>query len=257
MAFRILARTLLHLGAELITSDDIALAELIKNSFDAKTPSAEIDVTYTVDHVVHRDLMAKLNAVPIPKKGPASLPSDLKAQVLKSIQTSDQKGREIFNALEKVLELPAFVAAFRQANAIVVRDSGQGMDAATLEEVYLTIGTRSRQQARADATARGRRPTFFGEKGIGRFSVMRLGSGLVVTSSTAGESHWNTLSIDWSLLSHDSDALLEDLRVTPARGERKSDAGTHGTTLTITGLNSSWRADKLEKLADDRFSKLT
>src|SRR5262249_12554425 len=35
MAFKIAARTLLHLGAELISSDAVALYELIKNAFDA------------------------------------------------------------------------------------------------------------------------------------------------------------------------------------------------------------------------------
>ena len=35
VSFDIAARTLVHLGAELITSDEIALYELIKNSFDA------------------------------------------------------------------------------------------------------------------------------------------------------------------------------------------------------------------------------
>ena len=35
MSFRVAARTLLHLGAELISSDAVAFYELIKNGFDA------------------------------------------------------------------------------------------------------------------------------------------------------------------------------------------------------------------------------
>ena len=35
MGFKIAARTLLHLGGELISSDGVALYELIKNAFDA------------------------------------------------------------------------------------------------------------------------------------------------------------------------------------------------------------------------------
>jgi hypothetical protein len=35
MSFRILARTILELGAELISSDGVALYELIKNGIDA------------------------------------------------------------------------------------------------------------------------------------------------------------------------------------------------------------------------------
>ena len=36
MPFKVQARTLLHLGAELISSDAIALFELVKNAFDAR-----------------------------------------------------------------------------------------------------------------------------------------------------------------------------------------------------------------------------
>ncbi len=42
--FQVAARTLLHLGSELITSDAIAVNELIKNSIDAK--SEEIDIFF-------------------------------------------------------------------------------------------------------------------------------------------------------------------------------------------------------------------
>src|SRR6187402_1960550 len=37
MPFKVAARTLLHLGAELISSDAVALYELIKNAFDANS----------------------------------------------------------------------------------------------------------------------------------------------------------------------------------------------------------------------------
>ena len=37
MAFKIKARSILHLGAELISSDSIALFELVKNAFDARS----------------------------------------------------------------------------------------------------------------------------------------------------------------------------------------------------------------------------
>ena len=44
MAFKVQARTLLQLGAELISSDAIAFFELIKNTYDAGSPEAHIDV---------------------------------------------------------------------------------------------------------------------------------------------------------------------------------------------------------------------
>jgi hypothetical protein len=38
MRFRFAARVIAQLGAELISSDDIAIYELIKNAFDAGSP---------------------------------------------------------------------------------------------------------------------------------------------------------------------------------------------------------------------------
>lgn len=42
MRFTINTRVLEHLGRELITSDEVAIVELIKNSYDANAPEAFI-----------------------------------------------------------------------------------------------------------------------------------------------------------------------------------------------------------------------
>ena len=47
--FKVKARTLTHLGAELITTDTIALSELIKNAFDAGSKEVRIDFNVPVD----------------------------------------------------------------------------------------------------------------------------------------------------------------------------------------------------------------
>jgi hypothetical protein len=63
MSFRIAARTILHLGAELISSDAIALYELIKNAFDAKSPEVEIRVFVTLQQNIYQDLINELNQI--------------------------------------------------------------------------------------------------------------------------------------------------------------------------------------------------
>ena len=50
MAFKIAARTILHLGAELISSDAIAFYELIKNAFDAGSKRVRIAVIVRLSH---------------------------------------------------------------------------------------------------------------------------------------------------------------------------------------------------------------
>ncbi|WP_205586865.1 hypothetical protein, partial [Pseudomonas aeruginosa] len=47
MSFEVTARTILHLGADLITSDAVALYELIKNSIDARSTSG-VDVDFEI-----------------------------------------------------------------------------------------------------------------------------------------------------------------------------------------------------------------
>lgn len=48
MSFKVLARTLLELGAELISSDDIAIYELVKNALDAQSPTVTIRLVVTL-----------------------------------------------------------------------------------------------------------------------------------------------------------------------------------------------------------------
>src|SRR4051794_27837036 len=46
MRFRFAARVVAQLGAELISSDDIAVYELVKNAFDAGSPTVTLTVEY-------------------------------------------------------------------------------------------------------------------------------------------------------------------------------------------------------------------
>src|SRR5262249_39995715 len=101
----------------------------------------------------------------------------------------------------------------------------------------------------------GGRP-ILGEKGLGRLSVMRLGWRLEVQTATKDEDHWNLLVIDWRQFSHDSDALLEDVVIKPARGPEK-ELGKSGTRIRITALKSRWTKDMLEQIAIEEFSRFT
>src|ERR1700761_3216121 len=60
MNFRVSARTILHLGSELISSDGITFYELIKNSLDARSPEVRVDVLYRLEHRVYDAIMRVL-----------------------------------------------------------------------------------------------------------------------------------------------------------------------------------------------------
>lgn len=113
------------------------------------------------------------------------------------------------------------VEGYREINFVEVSDDGEGMSLRDLEEIFLTIGTRSRRKEKSAWSDRDDDPsrTLLGDKGVGRLSVMRLGEHLSVRTTKAGESRWNDLAIDWTRFSHDSDALLEEIAVAPEQGQ--------------------------------------
>lgn len=60
MAFRVAARTILELGAELISSDATALYELIKNAYDARSKRATIAITTVFKYSHLRDTLKRI-----------------------------------------------------------------------------------------------------------------------------------------------------------------------------------------------------
>jgi hypothetical protein len=64
MSFRVAARTILELGAELISSDGIALYELIKNAMDARSRRVRIDVQVALTRTAYQLLDDELATHP-------------------------------------------------------------------------------------------------------------------------------------------------------------------------------------------------
>ena len=59
-SFSFEARTLLELGKELISTDEVALYELIKNGVDAGSPKVEIDVRSRLAYTDYREALRQL-----------------------------------------------------------------------------------------------------------------------------------------------------------------------------------------------------
>src|SRR6266496_6554808 len=60
VGFRVSARALRQFGAELITSDEIALNELVKNAFDARSPRVQIEVIAPANPVALRRVLERI-----------------------------------------------------------------------------------------------------------------------------------------------------------------------------------------------------
>lgn len=258
MSFRVTARTLLHLGAELISSDTVALFELVKNAFDAGSPRVTIEV---IVRIPHQKIGELLKCIPYPNEDIGTSLGEcleaLKVCSLNAIDPTSPNSKDLRNSVEQTKDLNELREVLRASNCLVVSDTGEGMSLDTLNNVFLTIGTRFRHAARERHRADGLDRPILGEKGVGRLSAMRLGTQLHVETSTMTDSNWNLLDIDWSMFSHESDALLNDFVIEARRGRRKDGPGVSGTRLIISDLTSLWTIERMRELAEEEFTKLT
>ena len=257
MSFRVSARTIIQLGAELISSDAVALLELIKNAFDAGSRRVSIAVVVRIPFAPLQELQEEvLEAVAGSEVSTPSL-EDLKRRTIDAIDPTAPHSTSLRRSVEDVDNVADLQILLGESNHLTVRDTGEGMSLDTLEDVFLTIGTRSRLKDRAQRVTNGLGRPVLGEKGVGRLSAMRLGTKLHVESTTAGESHWNVLDIDWSLFSHDSDAMVDAIHIAPRIGRTKTRPDYSGTRIRISGLTSPWSKARLEELVIQEFTKLT
>ena len=258
--FRICARTVLELGAELISSDVIAFYELIKNAFDAGSPSgAEIRFQITLRR---NDYMRFRRRVTDNTLDISRLKSDLETALDTSApQHSLQRFRDAIQKADSRTRLVrALDEVYATENSIVVSDEGTGMSQHDLMNNYLVIGTPSRKRAidaaLANSNSRDVRPPYLGEKGIGRLSAMRLGDRLTVETARRGDNRLNRLEIDWSAFA-DLDAMLDEIDISPDHGLTKPDPHWSGTRLLITSLSSDWSYDRARYMGEYDFARLT
>jgi signal transduction histidine kinase len=250
--FRVSARTILQLGGELISSDGIAFYELIKNAVDAGAKKIHVEVRMQLPlDAIQRVRMATEQSGSLSKNELKALKTEIASSIL--MDAPDKE--ELRESIAAADSLDHLLAAVIDANAITFRDTGSGMTLSDLEKIYLTVGTPHRLNERKSGSQR----VILGEKGIGRLSAMRLGNRLQVSTTTAVDTHWNELRIDWNEFGRDAGQLLEDIVIAPFRGQKKgsSDTAAHGTTIHITDLNSTWSQKMLSAIAASELCRFT
>lgn len=242
--FFISARTLVHLGAELITSDPIALYELIKNSIDARSPSVTVkfNIKFSQEKII--SLAEKWTSLGFDnwKSVVNSDLASLKGLTLNNCLEEDSDFSEIQHsksskeASEKLLQI----------NTIEIVDSGQGMPKDIMESVFLTLGTACKLDRENDGHP------YLGNKGIGRISMMRLGQCSEVTSVKKGEVP-HRISFDWREF-EDPDKMLSDIQVHIKAVDSNSPLKTEsGTYIKITHLRKGWSRESIKKEFVDKF----
>lgn len=252
------ARVLLELGAELISSDGVALYELIKNGLDAGSEDISIQIQVVMQASTKRAILRRWRDSTV-KWDPDKFLEEVESGI--DSTASDPARTEFLASVStesRTKALTALEDACIEFNFIEVVDSGTGMNADTLDQCYLTIGTTNRlfeKKAAVEGNTDGARVPL-GEKGIGRLAAMRLGHYVRVVSCVANEPNEFTLDLDWRPVYANPALELHDktLQFEPKLGGPKTKL--KGTTILIKDLQSDWDLDKLRELSSFDLEKL-
>lgn len=229
--FQVAARTLLHLGSELITSDAIAVNELIKNSIDAK--SEEIDIFF-ISPISQEDITNFIDLVSTNQLVDYnSLAESLIER--KRIELSDDVCLEFHNKVKRISKLKdkeKVISELRKINYIRFLDSGIGMSEKILSEVFLKVGTNFKEvNDNSDEV-------YLGNKGIGRLAMMRLGKNSEVTSWRSKD-NCNKVYFNWRKF-EDPEVLLSDIEIKLEQTNVPCENYDHGTEIIIYDLTHNW-----------------
>ncbi len=212
------ARLLTMLGDQLIKNEQIALIELIKNSYDADADWVKVSF------------------------------------------------ENFGNNLEVLAD-----------SKIIIEDNGEGMSLKTIEKSWMNPATPNKFVKIGESKKTKKKKRIIqGEKGIGRFSMLKLGKKILIT--TRPENSDVEFEIDYDLSVYDDDFLTENGKETelfidelnievntkkPAIIVDKKinvshhvfNRGNHGTRIEITGLKGKWNDNKIKNIYNN-ISKL-
>jgi signal transduction histidine kinase len=163
---------------------------------------------------------------------------------------------------------------FGPDSKIIIEDDGIGMTKQVLTQHWVSPATPIKKlgkQNDQDTTAKGRK--IQGEKGIGRFAILKLGRTVNIVSRPEGLQSEYTLALDLS--PYDDDFLtenkkdkvlfLKDIKLkfsSSAKpnviregevlvGARTVERKPHGTRIEISNLRGSWNPDKVKLVYED------
>jgi len=128
---------------------------------------------------------------------------------------------------------------------IVIEDNGSGMSKKDIQTKWLRAGGESKVRDPYSPVFKRRRQ---GKKGIGRFSVGKLGSKMKLVTKTPGIRKQIVIPIDFSQFTDDKD--LNDMEATFKEGTPRS-GFQKGTIIEITGLHDKWAKREIAKLRNE------
>ncbi|MXW18046.1 MAG: ATP-binding protein [Gemmatimonadetes bacterium] len=150
------------------------------------------------------------------------------------------------------------------ASRIVVQDNGTGMTVETLRSEWMNPATPRKYVAKRAGKRRTalKKRAIIGEKGIGRFAVLKLGRRVTITTRPPGAEVEAVLQWDFSRFDpdfvtddgHDTEVFLDEIAVAMVQNPPTRIPGDeHGTVIEIEQLNGSWGWPVVRRLSRDVF----
>ena len=214
------ARLLTMLGEQLITNEQIALAELIKNAYDADADWVKIS----------------------------------------------------FENFETVKDQDEF--KLTPQSKIIIEDNGCGMDLKTIEHSWMNPATPNKKSKDNEVRKTPKKKRIIqGEKGIGRFAILKLGRDIKIITRPEGSDKEYFVNYDLSLYDDDflskegkqDELYIDDIKIAVTEREPQSiidrtvivnsqqfdNNNNHGTRIEITNLKGSWSEKKIDEVGEE------
>jgi signal transduction histidine kinase len=123
---------------------------------------------------------------------------------------------------------------------LIIEDDGDGMTRDELVNGFMRISSTSKiHQPLSNTYGRTRA----GQKGIGRFSVQRLGLNLTIVTQPSNSDHALKLEINWEDYQRDTNLLSISNKLEFVEKTREK-----GTTLTISKLRDKWSTAAIQRV---------
>lgn len=144
---------------------------------------------------------------------------------------------------------------------IVVEDNGCGMKPTDIRSAWMNPATPQKylrkKEGREKTPNKGR--IIQGEKGIGRFAILKLGKEITITTRTSGSSFDSVLTLNFSQFDEDfttnngesKEIFLDQIGASYTEVPASGSISAHGTIIEIRNLKGSWNGRMVERLCQD------
>ncbi len=148
---------------------------------------------------------------------------------------------------------------------IIVEDNGRGMSQEEICNAWMNPATPQKYNRKKEGkrTTPEKKRVIQGEKGIGRFAVLKLGKKITVATKTNGSNFESVLDYDFTRFDDEfteesgtaKDIFLDEIKINYSESDPpKLVKEPHGTLIEICGLKGSWSDKSIKKLCGDIYN---